>query len=82
VSGTFANRLALLEPHRAHAVLTPLAGGGYMVSVRSATQGPSAVEFCRAFKGGGRATAAGIDCLDAARLDSFIASFDKAWVSA
>jgi hypothetical protein len=53
-----------------------------MVSVRSATQGPSAVEFCRAFKGGGRATAAGIDCLDAARLDSFIASFDKAWVSA
>ncbi|HEX3059171.1 MAG TPA: DHHA1 domain-containing protein, partial [Usitatibacter sp.] len=82
VSGTFANRLALLEPHRAHAVLTPLASGGYMVSVRSATKGPSAVEFCRAFKGGGRATAAGIDCLDAARLDSFIASFDKAWVSA
>ena len=82
VSGTFANRLALLEPHRAHAVLTPLASGGYMVSVRSATKGPSAVEFCRAFKGGGRATAAGIDCLDAAGLDSFIASFDKAWVSA
>jgi hypothetical protein len=82
VSGTFANRLSLLEPHRAHAVLTPLAAGGYMVSVRSAPKGPSAVEFCREFKGGGRATAAGIDCLDPARLDSFIDSFDKAWVSA
>ena len=80
VSGTFANRLALLEPKRAHAVLTPVAGGGYMVSVRSAqSRGPSAVDFCRAFKGGGRATAAGIDRLDAARLDAFIDSFDTAW---
>ena len=81
VSGTFANRLALLEPHRAHAVLTPLTNGGYMVSVRSAqSRGPTAVEFCRPFKGGGRTTAAGIDCLEASRLDSFIASFDSAWV--
>ena len=83
VSGTFANRLALLEPKRAHAVLTPLAGGGYMVSVRSAqARGPSAVEFCRTFKGGGRATAAGIDRLDASRLDAFIDSFDTAWRAA
>jgi hypothetical protein len=83
VSGTFANRLALLEPKRAHAVLTPVAGGGYMVSVRSAqSRGPSAVEFCRAFKGGGRATAAGIDRLEAARLDAFIHSFDAAWGAA
>jgi hypothetical protein len=71
VSGTFANRLALLEPTRAHAVLTPLADGDYMVSVRSAkARGPTAVDFCREFKGGGRTTAAGIDRLDAERLDS------------
>lgn len=83
VSGTFANRLALLEPTRAHAVLTPLSGGDYMVSVRSAQSGgPSAVDFCRGFKGGGRTTAAGIDRLDAARLDNFIDSFDAAWSTA
>ena len=83
VSGTFANRLALLEPTRAHAVLTPLLDGDYMVSVRSAqSSGPTAVEFCRGFKGGGRTTAAGIDRLESARLDNFIDSFDAAWRAA
>jgi hypothetical protein len=83
VSGTFANRLALLEPARAHAVLTPVPGGAYMVSVRSSqARGPSAVDFCRSFKGGGRTTSAGIDRLDAARLDHFIDSFDAAWRAA
>ena len=80
VSGTFANRLALLHPQHAHAVLTPLACGSFMVSVRSARGcGPSALEFCRPFDGGGRATAAGIDRLEAARLDSFVAAFEAAW---
>jgi len=83
VSGTFANRLALLEPTRAHAVLTPLSDGDYMVSVRSAkARGPTAVDFCREFKGGGRTTAAGIDRLEAGRLDTFIDSFDAAWGAA
>ncbi len=83
VSGTFANRLSLSEPHRAHAVLTPLAGGGYLVSVRSPRRkGLSAVDFCRRFAtGGGRALAAGIDRLDPDRLDGFLDEFSRAWQS-
>ena len=80
VSGTFANRLAMLEPHRAHAVLTPLASGQFMTSVRCpAGAATSAVDFCRRFQGGGRATAAGIDRLEPARVDGFIEAFDAAW---
>lgn len=79
VNGTFANRLCLMEPHRIHAVLTPRRDGGYTVSVRTpAAGGRSAVEFCRAFGGGGRATAAGIDRLDASQLEDFVAAFDMA----
>jgi hypothetical protein len=41
---------------------------------------PSAVEFCRRFPtGGGRATAAGIDRLEEARVDAFIADLDRAY---
>ena len=81
VSGTFANRLAHLEPRRAHAVLTPLAAGGYLVSVRSPRERPpTAVDFCRRFPGGGgRATAAGIDRLDPQSLQTFIDAFEAAW---
>ena len=81
VSGTFANRLAHLEPKRAHAILTPLSAGGYLVSVRSPRdRAPTAVDFCRGFPGGGgRATAAGIDRLDAKTLPSFIDAFEAAW---
>ena len=43
--------------------------------------GRSAVDFCRAFGGGGRTTAAGIDRLGTHELDSFIAAFDRAWES-
>ena len=80
VNGTFANRLSLMEPHRAHAVLTPRRDGGYAVSVRTAAAGGggSAVDFCRTFGGGGRATAAGIDRLDASQLEEFVAAFDAA----
>ncbi len=81
VSGTFANRLSLSDPQRAHAVLTPAARGGYSVSVRSPRgNGLSAVDFCRRFAtGGGRALAAGIDRLDPDRLDSFLDEFSSAW---
>jgi len=80
VSGTFANRLALDDPRRAHAVLTPNPQGGYVVSVRSPRgRGITAAELCRRFAGGGRAEAAGIDRLDGARLESFLDSFDRAW---
>lgn len=84
VSGTFANRLASRDPRRAHAVLTPIAEGGYVVSVR-APRGSlvTAVDFCRGFPtGGGRAAAAGIDRLDPSRLDLFLQAFGSAWRAA
>jgi hypothetical protein len=84
VIGAFANRRALDEPHRAHAVLAPLPGGGYAVSVRTPrARAIPAVEFCRRFPGGGgRATAAGIERLDAAQLEEFSAAFARAYAQA
>jgi hypothetical protein len=81
VSGTFANRLALTQPHRAHAVLTRRADGGYLVSVRSPRASATpAVDFCRRFPtGGGRVAAAGIDRLEGSRLDEFLDAFCAAW---
>jgi hypothetical protein len=84
VSGTLANRLALDDPHRAHAVITPRVAGGFVVSVRSPQgRGPSAVEFCRRFPtGGGRRAAAGIDVLDEVRLEEFLQAFEAAYTPA
>jgi len=82
VSGTFANRLALAQPGKAHAVMTPQADGGYSVSVR-APRGTrtTALDFCRRFPGGGgRALAAGIERLAPADLDRFVEQFSAAWV--
>lgn len=81
VMGAFANRCAVDEPERAHAVLVPLPEGGYAVSVRVPRGGgPSASEFCRGFPGGGgRTTAGGIECLDEAALAEFRKSFAKAY---
>jgi len=80
VLGAFANRRALDDPHRAHAVLAPLPDGGYAVSVRTPRLGKvDAAGFCSRFPGGGgRATAAGIECLEAARLEEFAAAFAAA----
>jgi len=75
VSGTFANRLALDDPGRAHVVLTP-AGEGYVVSVRC-PEGfvPTADELCRRYPGGGgRAGAAGIDRLARDGVEAFLDS--------
>lgn len=81
VSGTLANRLALDDPHRAHAVITPRVAGGYVVSVRSPHgRGPSAVEFCRRFPtGGGRRAAAGVDVLPESKLNDFLEAFEEAY---
>ena len=81
VSGTFANRLATEQPRRAHAVLTPIAGGAYVVSVRApAGKGVTAVEFCRRFPtGGGRAASAGIDRLESGGFDGFLRAFEDTW---
>ena len=73
VSGTFANRLAAVAPARAHAVVAPNTRGGYTVSVRASSNGAfSAARFCRAFGGGGRREAGGIDHLEPARLDALL----------
>jgi hypothetical protein len=77
VSGSFANQLATADPARAHAVLTPNARGGYGVSLRAPKDASfSAAVVCRAFGGGGRREAGGIDNLDPAQLDSLLDALD------
>jgi len=79
VSGSFGNNLALAEPLRAHAVLTPTATGDLSVSVRAPLRSPSgAAAFCRYFGGDGRAGAAGIDHLPAHQLKLFVDAFSSA----
>jgi hypothetical protein len=81
VSGTFANRLCARQPRFAHAVLTPIAGSAYVVSVRSPNGSKvSAVEFCRRYPtGGGRVASAGIDRLEAKGFAAFIKEFNATW---
>jgi len=73
VSGTFANQLALDDPSRAHVVLTP-AGDAYVVSVRTPEdRGPTAVDLCRRYRGGGgRRCAAGIDRLPREGIEALL----------
>lgn len=73
VRGEFANLMARREPVRGHAVLVPRQDGRYVVSVRAPC---GADRLCRQFGGNGRLAAAGIDGLDPARLDGFIAALD------
>lgn len=77
VSGVLANRLARMAPQRAHAVLTPNAGGGLQVSVRAPLARPSgAASLCREYpSGGGREGAAGINHLPAGELPQFSRRF-------
>jgi len=81
VIGTFANRLAAQAPERAHAVLAPLDGQAFVVSVRAPRSArTSAAEFCRRYAaGGGRVAAGGIDRLEAARVGGFLDEFERAW---
>jgi hypothetical protein len=79
VNGSFAHALASATAQRAHAVLTPNAKGGYVVSVRAPRARPQGADvFCRGFGGGGRSGAAGIDHLPAAARDAFVARFAAA----
>jgi hypothetical protein len=70
VRGAFANELAVASPSRAHAVLTPNAGGGLTASIRAPVRGGTGADaLCRRFpSGSGRAAAAGINHLPADRL--------------
>lgn len=73
VSGVYGNHLANYYPDRAHAILTDIPEG-YLVSVRAPLNSRSgADEVCRQFAtGGGRAAAAGINCLPAEEVETLI----------
>lgn len=81
VQGTYANLLSQREPQRAHAVLCPVAGDAFVVSVRAPRERPAGAEsLCLAFSGGGgRAAAAGIDRLPRNELARFRAAFARAF---
>lgn len=81
VSGVFGNLLAQNHPQRAHALLTELPSGGYVVSVRAPLANRTgADELCRAFPtGGGRKAAAGINNLPNAQFDAFSDKFKEVY---
>jgi len=77
VSGVYANELAQSAPDRAHAMLTRLNDGGYVVSVRAPLSKPFGADtLCRRFPtGGGRNAAAGINRLAESGLARFVDAF-------
>lgn len=77
VGGVLASRLARGAPGRAHAVVLPVSGGGWQVSVRAPLQRPrGAAALCRGYhSGGGREGAGGINRLPASELEPFVARF-------
>ncbi|MFK7852509.1 MAG: acetyltransferase [Granulosicoccus sp.] len=76
ISGVYANELAQQSPDRAHALLSELDDGSYLVSVRAPLNNRTgADELCRQFDtGGGRKAAAGINQLPASELERFAQS--------
>ncbi len=81
VSGVFANRLSRQNMDGAHAVLTGLPSGGYVVSVRAPlSDRRDAHTLCMKFPtGGGRAAAAGINLLPESDVKRFIDEFQKTY---
>lgn len=80
-SGVLANELAQAAPERAHALLTRLPEGGFLVSVRAPLSRPEgADELCRQFPtGGGRKAAAGINELPESDYDEFARRFRESF---
>jgi hypothetical protein len=81
VSGVMANELAQGAKGRAHALLTALPAGGFVVSVRAPLAAPAgADDLCRGFpSGGGRKAAAGINHLPDDAYDDFVRAFTAAF---
>ena len=77
VVGVFANRLSRDQPEMAHAALLTNPDGSFLVSVRAPlVTREGADSLCRQFAtGGGRAAAAGINCLPGQELEAFLAAF-------
>ena len=82
IHGHFGNRVALVEPERANAVLVKKTGG-YTVSVRAPRGRPTGADaLCRMFEsGGGREAAAGINFLPESDYPRFVAEFEKAFAA-
>lgn len=80
-SGVLANELAQAEPEKAHAILTRLVDGGFLVSVRAPIARPEGADtLCRQFPtGGGRKAAAGINQLPEDGYDTFVGAFKDAF---
>ncbi len=78
ISGVYGNELARKHPDRAHALLSTLPDGGYLVSVRAPiNRNSGADELCMQFEtGGGRKAAAGINLLPEEAMDRFIDRFN------
>ncbi|MEA3277392.1 MAG: acetyltransferase [Pseudomonadota bacterium] len=81
VSGVLANDLARATPDRAHALLTRLPEGGFLVSVRAPlATGEGADDLCRQFpSGGGRKAAGGINNLPEDAYGEFVERFAAAF---
>jgi hypothetical protein len=79
--GVLANELAQRAPECAHALLTRLPAGGFVVSVRAPLTRPDGADaLCREFAtGGGRKAAAGINALADTDYDRFVARFCAAF---
>jgi len=77
VGGVYANALAQEAPARAHAMLTRLEEGGFVVSVRAPiNRREGADALCRQFEtGGGRKAAAGINQLPDSEYPRFVEAF-------
>lgn len=80
-SGVLANELARSAPRRAHALLTRLPEGGFVVSIRAPLAvGEGADELCRQFPtGGGRKAAGGINFLPDDSYDDLVERFNAAF---
>jgi hypothetical protein len=84
ISGVYANELAQQNPDRAHALLSELDDGSYLVSVRAPVNNRvGADDLCRQFDtGGGRKAAAGINKLPPVELDRFASAMAAQFASA
>jgi single-stranded DNA-specific DHH superfamily exonuclease len=81
VSGVLGNELANQNPDKACGIVTEIADGSYLVSIRAPLNNRAgADELARQFPtGGGRKAAAGINNLPKNQLDNFLSAFAKFW---
>lgn len=77
ISGVYGNILTQQSPDRAHAILSEIDNGAYVVSVRAPLNNrEGADDLCRQFDtGGGRKAAAGINKLSIAEYGQFVEKF-------